>query len=158
VNQLTRGLNADLYNRLRLRAKVGNTFLNFAQLFFFPTAGGFVSIDLNLPGDNQWHEIDLDLSGNASWKGYVQDVRIDPTTANGRVVSLDYAYVLPPDPGQPRMHLHQTDGAFLLTWEDADLVLENAPGINGPWTRLPNASSPFVVLPSQPMSLFRLAR
>ena len=50
------------------------------QLFFSNQNGGFSpdrSISFDLPADGQFHEVTLDLRGNAEWKGLITRLRLD---------------------------------------------------------------------------------
>ena len=46
-----------------------------------------------LKGDGQFHEYVIDLSGAPTWKGYVTQLRIDPGSAVGAEVEIDYVRV-----------------------------------------------------------------
>jgi hypothetical protein len=97
---LSRGINADVYKRFRCRIRVATAGSNPAQLFFFPrvngvSGGGFVSMNLTLPANNVWQDLDIDLSAFPQWKGYINEVRIDPAGASGLTVSLDSAEFVP---------------------------------------------------------------
>ncbi len=109
-----RGVNADLYNRFVCRVKVATGVNNFAQFFWFPKSGGFAFTSPTLPADNAWHDLDIDLSQNAQWKGYQDSVRLDPTSLPATQVSLDYAYLLPAlEPAaQPGNWQFNTNGNF----------------------------------------------
>ncbi len=94
---INRGINADLYRRLVVRARINaGDEDNFGQLFFFPKGGSFSSHGFDLPADNQWHSVEVDLSAVPDWAGYMDSVRLDPVMEAGVEVSLDYAYFLPP--------------------------------------------------------------
>jgi len=91
------GVNADLYKQAQLRLRVnappgaGST----AQLLFFPDAGGTYSVNFTVPPDGQWYERTIDLSSNANWTGYINRVRIDPTSAVNATVSFDWVRFVP---------------------------------------------------------------
>jgi hypothetical protein len=96
----SRGINADIYKRFRCRIRVASAGSNPAQLFFFPrvnggSQGGFVSFNLTLPANNAWQDLDIDLSVFPQWKGYINEVRIDPGGQAGLTVSLDSAEFVP---------------------------------------------------------------
>ncbi|MEO0018070.1 MAG: hypothetical protein RLZZ522_1353, partial [Verrucomicrobiota bacterium] len=93
---INRGINADVYKRLVVRARINaDNEYNVGQLFFFPKSGGFRDVAFGLPADNQWHDIEVDLSGVQDWKGYIESVRLDPLAEAGVEVSLDHFYFLP---------------------------------------------------------------
>jgi hypothetical protein len=91
------GVNADVYQQVQVRLRVnappgaGST----AQFFFSPDAGGTYSVNFTVLPDGQWHEATIDLSGNPNWTGYMNSVRLDPTTAANATVSFDWVRFLP---------------------------------------------------------------
>lgn len=96
----SRGINADIYKRFRCRIRVASAGSNPAQLFFFPRVnggsfGGFVAPSLTLPANNTWQDLDIDLSVFPQWKGYINEIRIDPAGQSGLTVSLDSAEFVP---------------------------------------------------------------
>ena len=91
-----RGVNADIYKRLVVRARINaDDETNVGQFFFFPKGGGFRNIAFELPADNQWHDVEVDLSTMQDWKGYIESVRLDPLGEPGVEVALDHFYFLP---------------------------------------------------------------
>jgi hypothetical protein len=49
-----------------------------------------------------------------------------------------------------------TPDDLLLYWEGSSFILEQSAGVDGPWTPVPEASSPWSVAPTQPWQFFRL--
>ncbi len=96
---LSRGINADVYKRFRCRVRVGTTANNPAQFFFFLRtngySGSFVSTSVTIPGNNTWQDLDIDLSAFPEWKGFINELRLDPAGQTGLTVSLDSAELLP---------------------------------------------------------------
>ena len=99
------GVNADAYKQVQVRLRVLLPGASpTAQLFFFPKAGGTYSVNFTVPPDGQWYERMIDLSANANWTGYMNSVRIDPTSASNAVVSVDWVRFMPSGafaPNQP---------------------------------------------------------
>jgi len=90
------GINADVYKQVQIRIRVdlpGGS--STAQLFFFPESGGTYFENFTVPPDGQWHERTIDLSTNSDWSGYMDRIRIDPTTASGATVSIDWVRLVP---------------------------------------------------------------
>jgi hypothetical protein len=90
------GVNADVYKQLQVRLRVSDAGTsNTAQFFFFPKTGGTYWVNFTVPPDGQWYERTIDLSSNANWTGYMNNVRIDPTTAANATVSVDWVRFIP---------------------------------------------------------------
>ncbi len=95
-NNNGQGVNADVYKRVQVRLSVNKPGAGSgAQLFFFPKTGGTYSVNFAVPPDGQWYERTIDLSGQTNWKGFMNSVRIDPTSASNAVVSVDWVRLLP---------------------------------------------------------------
>ena len=83
---INRGINADLYKRFVMRVRINaNDEDNVGQIFFFPKGGGFSSHTFDLPADNQWRDVEVDLSAMPEWTGYIDSVRLDPDRCAGTV-------------------------------------------------------------------------
>ncbi len=91
------GLDADLYKYFCVRAKVaGGTNTSSAQFEFFPRDGtNGIAVPIALPGDGQWHDVVVDLSGEPAWSGFVGSIRLLPTDQMGAGVGLAAAKFLP---------------------------------------------------------------
>jgi hypothetical protein len=78
--------------RMRLTAGEGG------QVFWAIPGGGMAperSATFPLQGDGQFHEYTIDLAKAPSWKGYVVQLRIDPGSAVGAEVEIDYVHLQP---------------------------------------------------------------
>ena len=92
-----RGINADLYPRLHLRAKVAaNVAGNWAGLAFTPLgATNAIQVPIQLPADGQWHDVWVNFSGYPDWKGYIQRLQLLPSNQVGATVALSRASLVP---------------------------------------------------------------
>ena len=97
-NGYDRGINADVYKKFCARIKLSpSSGANTAWLYFFPKAGGVFWDSVSIPIDGEWHSIEKDFSANSDWKGYINNFRLDPVSASGITVDIDYAYFLSGD-------------------------------------------------------------
>ncbi len=125
---INRGINADLYQRLVFRARINaGSEDNIGQIFFFPKGGGFSSYAFELPADNGWHDIEVNLGEMSNWKGYIESLRLDPGSGAGMEVSLDYAYFLPAADSGPVVNQAPefTKGNNLTVGEDGATIIVN---------------------------------
>ena len=139
---INRGINADLYKRFVVRARIDNDNTdNIGQFFFFPKEGGFNSHSFILPADNLWHDVVIDLSARPEWKGYIDSVRLDPISEAGVVVALDHVYFLPAATSVPVVNQipQFTEGGDQTVPEDNSLLTVNgwitasSPGADEKW-------------------------
>lgn len=142
---INRGINADLYKRLIVRARINNDDeKNVGQIFFFPKEGGFSSHAFALPADNLWHDVEVDLSARPDWKGYIDSVRLDPVSEAGVEVALDHVYFLPAASSVPVVNQvpQFTRGSNQTVAEDSPALTVNgwitasSPGAGENWQTL----------------------
>ena len=142
---INRGINADLYKRFIVRARINaGDEENLGQIFIFPKTGSFSSYAFELPADNLWHDIEVNLSEMPQWQGYIDSVRLDPVMDVGVEVALDHAYFLPAvssgvvGNGVPQF----TKGADQTVAEDSPTLTVNgwiaasSPGVGENWQSL----------------------
>jgi hypothetical protein len=110
------GVNAELYKSVEVRLRVSHPSAgSTAQFFFFPKIGGTYSVNFNVPANGQWVERVIDLSTNANWKGYINSIRLDPTTAADALVEVDWVRLRPASGFLPEPQLASpvlTNGIF----------------------------------------------
>jgi uncharacterized repeat protein (TIGR03803 family) len=69
---------------------------------------------------------------------------------HGTVFALVYG------PGPIPLNYQLSGQSLTITWDDSALLLESAPAVNGPWTPIANATSPYVVQTTNTMQFFQL--
>ena len=82
-------------------------------------------------------------------------------TGSSLIDETDYVYVSPPP---IPLNFQRLNNALVLTWTNADFVLQAAPAVNGPYTNVPTsvpftnglATSPYTNTLSDPQKFFRL--
>jgi len=81
---------ADQLHRLRFRFRADKP--GQVQIFWATTLtkmSGQTVINIATPGDNAWHDYDVDLAKHRNWRGVITDLRFDPTGAGGVSFALD---------------------------------------------------------------------
>jgi uncharacterized repeat protein (TIGR03803 family) len=117
------------------------TLYNFSQL----TYDGFTGADSNADGAYPYGSLvpwsTNMLFGTAGGGG---------SSGKGTVFALVYG------PGPIPLNYQLTGQTLTITWDDYALLLQSAPTINGPWTTIPGATSPYVVPMTNTMQFFQL--
>jgi len=131
-NGRDRGVNANVYNRFCCRIKLSASSSVNNSILYFNKVDGWHTESINIPIDSQWHIINKDLSGNPDWNGYINYLRLDPVTASGVTVELDYAYFLSGDTGLKIVDSLLTDGTVDSVYSYT-LAATNIIGSLGNW-------------------------
>ena len=96
LKNVTLSCNTNTYDQVKIRMKVchGNT---SGQIFWQNGSGwtGNHSQTFTVTNDGRWHEYVLNLSSHAYWTGTVTQLRLDPVTAKGAMIEVDYIVVAP---------------------------------------------------------------
>lgn len=82
---------ADSLHRLAFRMRSDTA--DRVQVFWATTLlamSGEASVGIDVPGDGQFHDYEIDLGKNANWRGIVTVLRIDPANGPGPKFALDY--------------------------------------------------------------------
>jgi uncharacterized repeat protein (TIGR03803 family) len=117
------------------------TFYNFSQVAYDGSTGANTNADGAYPYGSLVPWSTNILFGTAGGGG---------SDGQGTVFAFVYG------PGPIPLNF-QFNGQFLtITWDDSALLLESAPTVNGPWTTIPGATSPYVVPTTNTMQFFQL--
>ena len=74
-----------------------------ARLYFTtdaePTASDDKVIDVDLPDDDAFHDVNIVTDGHPKWTGTITGLRVDPFESAPGSIELDYVHVIGPDSG-----------------------------------------------------------
>nr|MCU0873072.1 hypothetical protein [Pirellulaceae bacterium] len=82
---------ADILRRLTFRIRTDRG--QRVQVFWATTLTAMseeASLGLQVAGDGQFHEYELDLAASPHWRGVVNALRIDPASEPGQTFAFDY--------------------------------------------------------------------
>ncbi len=93
---LSRGINADVYKRFVVRARLNSNAPNNVAQLIFTNASGIVNwVFFTIPATNTWQDITVDLANTPTWWGYMKEIRLDLTSTPNIDVFMDHAYFMP---------------------------------------------------------------
>jgi hypothetical protein len=161
------------YNTFTSKAGVSDDKWHFVALTFDNTVDGGVTLyldgalDTSSPNPAGWswatgQPLEFGFSSDPSWRGYngwLDDVRYYSAVLNAvQLATIQTAGSLL-DTTDLQMQFNFTaapgTGVVMLTWKESSAVLQSAASLDGPWADVPQASSPYAIVPGAPQQYFR---
>jgi hypothetical protein len=125
------------------------------------------ALDTLMPNPSGWSwptgkPLEFGYSSDPGWRAYdglLADVRYYTTELSASQVATIYSSGALVDSGDLQMQLDFTAapgaGIVLLNWKEGSAVLQSATSPKGPWTNVPQAVSPYAIVPAAPELYFR---
>jgi hypothetical protein len=161
------------YNTFTSKAGVSDNKWHFVALTFDNTVDGGVTLyldgalDTSSPNPAGWswatgQPLEFGFSSDPSWRGYngwLDDVRYYSAVLNAVQLATIQTTGALVDTTDLQMQFNFTaapgTGVVLLTWKENSAVLQSAASLDGPWADMPQASSPYAIVPGAPQQYFR---
>ena len=129
-------------------------------VFSINTSGaGFTTIyNFSQPGFNSTTSIYTNADGaypNGSLALWSSNM-LYGTTAGGGTSGCGTVFAIVYGPGAIPLNYLLSGQNLIVSWDDSALTLQSAPTVNGPWTTVPGATSPYTVGLTNPMQFFQV--
>jgi hypothetical protein len=152
---------------------VSNNKWHLVALTFDQSTNGFTDLYIdgaldttNSNGGSGWtwpagQALEIGYGSDAYYRNYngsLDDVRFYNTILSASQISSIYSSGALADATHLQMQFSFTAApgeGIVLTWLESTAVLQSAPAVNGPWTDLTGASSPYTIVPTASQQFFR---
>jgi hypothetical protein len=158
VNPETRFDSLDL--RL-VRDDGGVVHINGTEVFRSPNMpDGDIFYNTHPNGGNGENTIDTaNFSADVLVNGAnVVAAEIHQANATSSDLSFDLELTALATPARPTLQWVLSQGELVLLWSDPNFILHSADSVDGPWTPVPGASSPWIVDPAEGHKLYQLQK
>ena len=160
-------------NSFTSKAGLSDDKWHFVALTFDQSVFGGVALyidgalDTSSPNAGAWSwtagkPLEFGYSSDPAWRAYnglLADVRDYGTVLAANQIAAIYTTGALADTTDLQMQFDFTaapgQGILMLNWMESTAVLQSAASLNGPWTDVPQASSPYAIVPAGPEQYFR---